>query len=39
VSKELEELFKPMLDSALERLEYPIGEWAYSPAATSEGEN
>lgn len=39
VSKELEELFKPMLDSALERLEYPTGEWAYSPAANSEGED
>lgn len=39
VPKELEELFKPMLDSALERLEYPTGEWAYSPAANSEGED
>jgi hypothetical protein len=39
VPKELQELFKPMLDSALERLDFPSGEWAYSPAAASEGDH
>lgn len=39
VPKELVEMFKPMLDSALESLTYPAGEWAYSPSADSEGEH